>query len=890
MKFAKPIASLTLALLIAQGCQNAKLARESKAREAHLASPGLHISQAQERAKQVGKVQYQLWFRFNEESSRFEGRTTVHFERKGKDQWRRGIPLLLDFNDGKIKSLSINNKNVPESEIAEIFAPGIGFKIPDNLFSSSGSQSIEISYESPFSPMGNGIYRFKDPEDSLVYIYTNLEPYHAHHVFPCFDQPDLKASYEVTVEAPASWNVIANTLEREKSKVDGLVSWQFPATSVFSTYVFMLAAGPYFNYSKLHVGAEKTIPMRLFARQSLKRYLPKSEAEEWFKISSAGFKFFEEYFATPYPYAKYDQVLVPDFTSGAMENVAAVTFREYFLFRSAPTLAQKIIRAETILHEMVHMWFGDLVTMKWWNGLWLNESFATFFSKLALYRTGLFSEKDVRLSYYVGQSRALIADRKPTTHPIDSYVENTSSAFAQFDLITYEKGASALGQLHELLGDEDLKEGLYRYFKKYAYKNTTLDDFLSTLTQASDKSLSTFRKDWLETQGPNTFTATAVCGEDQTLQAIEVSQGFKGPMNQPRMHKIGFATEKGQIDGMYTVVGAKSLVSFAENKPKIPCPKLVVADSKLSSYGRQNLSPESLKNLSAVFGKIQDPLIRTQIWAGLWNAFEDGTLSPAECKRLIEQFLGDEMDPFVVRSILRNLLPNGGGVSLFAVLPKNPLPHWAQWAWQNILKHKGRTDVQKAWVQFYLKTVEGKKAGEELLQYAQSIKKIPGYSMQNPEQWSFTINAARLGAIDPVWLEKLKAGSDQSYAEEMMYRLRAANEAEDSWANSVLVGTESINDTHLLAVAEMYLDHRQTARQEKWRSTFFEQLDRISKVNSEDEFLSDWLGSLIPTVGTNEQFLAYEKKAEKAQSNAIRKVWKEAAFLENELSQLKQSK
>ncbi len=288
-------------------------------------------------------------------------------------------------------------------------------------------------------------------------------------LFPCFDQPDLKAVYSLKADAPADWRVIS-TAGEEKTEVSGArKTWTFAKTQKLSTYVFSVHAGPYHVWTS-SAGA---IPLRLFARESLAKYVP---AGEWLELTRQGLDFYGAYFDLPYPFKKYDQILVPDFNEGAMENVGAVTFGERYVSRSTQTLEEREETADTILHEMAHMWFGDLVTMKWWNGLWLNESFATYMSALAQSRATRYTRS--WQSFFAAEKQwAYETDQRATTHPIEGDVADTGHAFADFDGITYGKGASVLKQLAYLLGEEKFRDGVRLYLKEHAYGNAEEKDF-----------------------------------------------------------------------------------------------------------------------------------------------------------------------------------------------------------------------------------------------------------------------------------------------------------------------------------------------------------------------------------------------------------------------------
>ncbi|NDD91934.1 aminopeptidase N, partial [bacterium] len=363
-----------IVVILVSSVSCAHLSRKEPNSRRNSLRPPLTQAEAQSRSAHISRVRYALWFAVNGRYPDFEGRTVVQFNWKPEKQ-SGAAPLFLDFTGGKILSLKVNDQSVPQEQISLLYN-GYRLQLPLELLA-LGQNRVQIAYSQNYSRDGTGVHRFEDPADQKIYLYSNSEPYDANRIFPCFDQPDLKAVYELTVEAPADWAVISNTPEREVTTFDGRASWSFPPSAPFSTYLFALHAGPY----EVWKSEFKGIPLRLFARESLRKYV---QPKDWFEITKAGLEFYATRFGYRYPFIKYDQILVPEFNAGAMENVAAVTFADGLAYRSKPTLAQLRSRAETILHELAHMWFGNLVTMRWWNGLWLNESFATYASHWAL--------------------------------------------------------------------------------------------------------------------------------------------------------------------------------------------------------------------------------------------------------------------------------------------------------------------------------------------------------------------------------------------------------------------------------------------------------------------------------------------------------------------------
>ena len=430
----------------------------------------LHRDEAVERATRVHAVGYTLDFDLSEELTTYRGRAVIDFELRAGER-----ALFLDFR-GHPRRLVVNGRAIePDHRQHRLWLPGSSL---------ASSNRVEVEYENGYDVTGDGLHRFVDPEDGETYLYTNFEPFNAHRLFPCFDQPDLKATYRLTVRAPERWTVVsaeaASSIER---MVDGRREHRFPATPRFSSYLFPLVAGPFERVTSRHLDIE----LGVLARRSMRHELERS-ADEILEVTSQGLAYYADLFGRPYPFGKYDQLFVPEFNAGAMENVGAVTFADQYLFRDPPTYAQRLSRGEVILHELAHMWFGDLVTMCWWDDLWLNETFATYLSYRCLAAATRFEDA---WQVFNGDMRpaAHRQDQLVTSHPVATLVEHTDQAVGNFDAITYEKGAAVIKQLVATIGDEAFRSGLHTYFERHAWGNATLRDFLAALGQAAGEPL-----------------------------------------------------------------------------------------------------------------------------------------------------------------------------------------------------------------------------------------------------------------------------------------------------------------------------------------------------------------------------------------------------------------
>jgi aminopeptidase N len=636
-------------------------------------APPLLETEAQLRAQQVGNVIYTLWFGLEGTKPDFEGRASIQFEVDPKAKID-GQDLFVDFSEGSLSSIQLNGNVLQDLGTKERYDGNrIYFKM-NELY--AGTNRIQISFRHPYSHNGHGLHRFVDPADKKVYLYSDLEPYFAHTIFPCFDQPDLKAKFEVTVDAPTAWQVITNTREAPfanpspdlstiantngnavKNEIKtGHKTWVFAQTLPLSTYIFALIAGDYTSWSADADG----IPLRLFARQSLKKYV---DAKEWFDISRKGLAFYAKQFGRAYPFPKYDQILVPEFDEGAMENAGAVTHSERMVFRTKVTRLTRERRADTILHEMAHMWFGDLVTLKWWNGLWLNESFATFMSSWAMSVTlpipGM-NENSAWESFSAEKEWAYWQDQLVTTHPIELPVENTDQAFSNFDGITYGKGASVIKQLRYYLGEEKFRNGIQLYFQKYAFGNTRLEDFMGALSEASGVDLKEWQKNWLMTAGVNSVKTEWTCKAGK-ISKLTLWQAPAEMNSVLRAHRtaLGFYflnPQSKKIEIKNTIpVTYEAKRTAVKDAVGLACPDFIYPNAHDDDYVKVELDPKSLEEVSAHLSQIDDTLTKLMLWYSLSEMMTDGKLSARDYAEVLLKQLPTENNIEVEHRVLKSL-------------------------------------------------------------------------------------------------------------------------------------------------------------------------------------------------------------------------------------------
>ncbi len=548
--------------------------------------------------------------------------------------------LFLDFRGGEVTRLVINGRAVtPERPGHRILLPGRRL---------DATTEVEVAYENEYDRGGDGFHHFVDPEDGAEYAYSNFEPFEAHRLFPCFDQPDIKGTYAVTVRAPGDWAVIANAPAAAVVPLgDGRREHRFAPTPPISSYLAAVIAGPYTGVQSLHRGT----PLGIWTRRSLARFL---DPNEIFEVTKQGIDFFVALFDHPFPFAKYDQVFVPEFNAGAMENVGAVTFSESYVYRDPPTETQRLVRAETMLHELAHMWFGDLATMRWWDDLWLNESFATYVSNLALVEATRF--RGAWRAFHADMKRwGYQADARSTTHPISGVVPDTDATFYNFDGITYGKGAAVIKQLVAEIGQDAFRAGLRTYFRRHAWGNATLADFLAALEEGAGRPLRDWSERWLETASLNTIEA-AWTARDGKVERLQLTQDAPDDHPTLRPHALELALVSAHGDGPPEIdvvparlEGAEAWIEAAAGRP---APDLVFANYGDHGYARFLLDPASLAAAPRVVARVADPLLRQLLWGTLWEMVRSARHSSLAFMDLVRTTVPDERDDHIVQAAL----------------------------------------------------------------------------------------------------------------------------------------------------------------------------------------------------------------------------------------------
>ncbi|WP_241384128.1 aminopeptidase N [Rhodococcus sp. CH91] len=610
-----------------------------------MAPPNLTREQAAERAAVLSVDNYNIELDLTDGAgapgtTTFRSVTTVRFDAT------EGASTFIDLIAQTVHSATLNGEAVDVSGYSE--ETGIA------LTGLAAHNELVVDAECLYTNTGEGLHRFVDPTDDAVYLYSQFETADAKRMFACFDQPDLKATFDLRVTAPHEWAVISNA-ETVQTAAAQPGTHIFRTTPRMSTYLVALIAGPYSVWSDEYTDEHGTIPLRIFCRASLAEFM---DADRLFTETKQGFGFYHANFGIPYAFGKYDQLFVPEFNAGAMENAGAVTFLEDYVFRSKVTRYSYERRAETVLHEMAHMWFGDLVTMRWWDDLWLNESFATFASVLCQASATEYTNAWTTFAN-VEKSWAYRQDQLPSTHPIAADIPDLAAVEVNFDGITYAKGASVLKQLVAYVGQEPFLAGLREYFRDHAYGNATFDDLLAALEKASGRDLSDWGAQWLKTTGLNILRPDFDVDEQGRFTRFAVLQEGAAPgAGEFRVHRLAIGVY--DDDGSGKLVRTHRVEIDVDATERTEVPELVgvprgafvlVNDDDLT-YCSVRLDEDSLATVTARVGDIAESLPRTLVWSAAWEMTRQAEMKARDFVALVQRGIAAETEVGVVQRLL----------------------------------------------------------------------------------------------------------------------------------------------------------------------------------------------------------------------------------------------
>ncbi|MEV4152424.1 aminopeptidase N [Nocardia salmonicida] len=697
----------------------------------------------------------------------FATTTTVVFDATVEQTW-------LDFIGLAVDSVTVNGADVAvDYDGARLTVAGL-----------AETNVVVVRGTGAYSRSGEGLHRFLDPVDGLTYLYTQYEPADARRVFACFEQPDMKAPFTFAVTAPADWQVVSNRPYAAIQNNGLIQNVVFSPTLPISTYITAVAAGPYHRVESLWTRGDLTIPLGIYCRASLARYL---DADTIFEVTKQGLDFFAEHFDYPYPWGKYDQVFVPEYNLGAMENPGLVTFTEAYVFRGAATAAQYEGRANTILHEMAHMWFGDLVTMVWWDDLWLKESFADYMGALASSEATEWTDAWVAFANR-RKAWAYSQDQLPTTHPIVADITDLEAAKLNFDGITYAKGASVLKQLVAYVGREEFFSGVRRYFRTHAFGNTTLADLLTELSAESGRDLASWAQAWLQTTGVSTLT----------LDEGEIVQ------TDPRPHRLAVGLYDFDADGDLVIRDRVELDIVDERTPVAlaSAPLRLLNDGDLT-YAKVRLDTESLATVGSSLDRVTDPLARGLIWSALWNATRDGELGAERYLSMARDFAPTETNMALLTAVLAN-----ASFTIGHYLPEPTRDRWrGEWlesCWATLHSSAPGSGAQLAWARATAAaaTADGRRATDIRAMLLDGGPQ--GLALDPDLRWALWTASAATGAAKVAELDaELERDNTASGRTAHLRTLAARPEPEvkaSAWDSAL--GDTTLTNDHLDAVIE----------------------------------------------------------------------------------------
>ncbi|GAB2457664.1 aminopeptidase N [Streptomyces incanus] len=821
--------------------------------------PGTNLTreEAQQRAKLLTVDSYEVDLDLSgaQEGGTYRSVTTVRFD-VSADADR--TESFIDLVAPTVHEVTLNGDALDPAEVfadSRIALPGL---LP-------GRNVLRVSADCAYTNTGEGLHRFVDPVDDQAYLYTQFEVPDARRVFASFEQPDLKATFRFTVKAPDGWTVVSNSPTPEPR--DNV--WEFEPTPRISTYITALIVGPYHSVHSVYEKDGQSVPLGIYCRPSLAEYL---DADAIFDVTRQGFEWFQEKFDYAYPFGKYDQLFVPEFNAGAMENAGAVTIRDQYVFRSKVTDAAYEVRASTILHELAHMWFGDLVTMEWWNDLWLNESFATY-AEAACQADAPGSKWPHSWTTFANSMKtwAYRQDQLPSTHPIMADIRDLDDVLVNFDGITYAKGASVLKQLVAYVGKDAFFSGVQAYFKRHAYGNTRLSDLLGALEETSGRDLSTWSKKWLETAGINvlrpeietdgadgtgTITSFAIRQEAPALPA-----GAKGESTL-RPHRIAVGlydldaasgklvrVDRVELDVDGELTAVPQLVGKAR-------PAVVLLNDDDLSYAKVRLDERSLAFVTEHLGDFEASLPRALCWASAWDMTRDAELATRDYLSLVLSGIGKESDIGVVQSLHRQVKL---AIDLYAAPNTREalLNRWTEATLAHLRAAEAGSDHQLAWARAFAATARKPEQLDLLDSLLDGTQTVDGLAVDTELRWAFVERLAAVGRYDETEIAGEYERDKTAAGERHAATARAARPTEEAkaeaWAS--VVESDKLPNAVQEAVIAGFVQTDQRELLAPYTDRYFEALADVWASRSH-EMAQQIVVGLYPSIQVSEETLA----------------------------------
>jgi len=749
--------------------------------------PGTNLTreEARARAALLDVTAYAVDLDLTTSESSFASTTEIRFTCR-----EPGASTFADLVGATVHEITLNGAPLDSAEVYADSRIALEGLAADNV--------LRVVADCPYSRSGEGLHRFVDPADGRVYLYTQFEVPDARRVFTTFEQPDLKSVFSFTVTAPATWTVLSNAETPEPTTSSaGAATWAFPATERLSTYFTALVAGDYHAVQDTYEGPHGTIRLGHYCRQSV---VPHLDVEELVEVTRQGFAFYERAFDFPYPFSataqdgtrKYDQVYVPEYNMGAMENAGCVTYRDEYLPRSRQTHAFYESRANTVLHEMAHMWFGDLVTMRWWDDLWLNESFAEWASHHALVNATKYVEAWTGFTN-ARKNWAYRQDQLPSTHPIAADNHDLEAVEVNFDGITYAKGASTLKQLVAWVGEEEFLAGLRSYFAQHAFGNSEFGDLLAALEAASGRDLGSWAQEWLQTSGVNTLQPELSVDGDGTFSAFVVRQTAHPDFPTLRRHRIGIGLYD-RVEGRLVrrtsletdVEGERTGIAKLVGERR---PDLVLLNDGDLTYAKIRLDETSLATLVSSIDTLDDSLARALCWGAAWDMTRDAEMATSDFSALVLRGVGTESDLTAVQALLRYAK---SAIDTYSA-PANRARLSQQWedGLSTLVDASAPgSDHQLALVRAFAGAARSEAALDRVQGWLDGSTPLEGLTLDPDLRWALVTSLAAGGRIDASAIDAEQASDNTISGQERAAAARATlptvETKEEAWEAAVL--------------------------------------------------------------------------------------------------------
>ncbi|MEV8522833.1 aminopeptidase N [Streptomyces sp. NPDC052000] len=770
----------------------------------------------------------------------FRSLTTVRFRSA-----RPGASTFADLIAPSVTAVTLNGRALDPAEVFDGNRIALDDLAEENV--------LVVDAQCAYSRTGEGMHRFVDPEDGEVYLYTQYEPADSRRVFANFEQPDLKAPFVFEALAPEGWTVWSNGAGGQEP--DG--RWRFAATEPISTYITCVVAGPYHYVTDSYTrtfedGRTLEIPLGAMCRKGLAKHF---DSDDVFLVTKQGLDFFHENFDFPYPFGKYDQAFVPEYNLGAMENPGLVTFREEYIYRGKVTQAAYERRANVILHEMAHMWFGDLVTMVWWDDLWLKESFADFMGSFSLAEATRFTNSWVTFANN-RKAWAYRADQLPSTHPITADIRDLEDAKLNFDGITYAKGAAVLKQLVAYVGRDDFLEGARRYFKRHAYGNTRLGDLLSVLEEVSGRDMATWSRSWLQTAGVNSLTPVVTYDAADRITELAVLQ--EG--DEPRPHRVAVGLYRNEAGGLVRyaraeadVEGARAVIDGLAGSER---PDLILVNDDDLTYCKIRFEEGSLATLRAHLGDITDPLARALCWSALWNLTRDALMPARDFISLVLAHAGRESDIGVLQML---------HAWAQSAIVHYAAPEWreeggrllAEGALHELRLAEPGSQHQLTWARFFAATATTEADFQLLKGLLAGSAKIDGLDVDQELRWALLEPLASHGIADESDIDGELARDDTASGKRHQVRCLAGRPSEavkaQAWAQ--VVESDALSNALVEATIAGFGHSSQRELIAPYASKYFEAIERVWAERS-IQIGMDIVKGLFPGLQGDERTLA----------------------------------